>query len=224
MKFSRCPEFAIADGIIHLTSQDKKYTSLRLIEVAKLRGCAYTTGRHFFDISQEGFLFYPRVTAPNVPSDGEMRATPLPTGVPGLDELIGGGLPERSATIVQGATGTGEDLLGLHFLLEGIRRREPGILFTLEETPNQLRGIARNYGWALADLERDGLLALRYSLSRGALDGQVSPHRAQRGGSALADLDRRSPRALRSVCRPIADFRSSSTRSPSTFDCLVRRR
>lgn len=162
-EFSRCPEFAIADGIIHLTSQDQEFTSLRLIEVAKLRGCAYTTGRHFFDISREGFLFYPRVTAPSVPSDGEMRATPMPTGVPGLDELIGGGLPERSSTIVRGATGTGKTLLGLHFLLEGIRRREPGILFTLEETPDQLRGIARNYGWALADLERDGLLALRYT-------------------------------------------------------------
>jgi len=162
-EFSQRPEFAIADGIIHLTSQEQEFTSLRLIEVLKLRGSAYVTGRHFFDIAREGFLFYPRVTAPHVPTDGEMRSTPVPTGVPGLDELVAGGLPERSATIVKGATGTGKTLLGLHFLLEGVRRREPGILFTLEETPDQLRGIARNFGWVLADLEREGLLVVRYN-------------------------------------------------------------
>ena len=162
-EFAQCPEFAIADGIIHLTSQTQEFTSLRLIEVVKMRGCAYVTGRHFFEISRAGFLFYPRVTAPAVADGGELRPVPVPTGVPGLDELVAGGFPERSSTVVRGATGTGKTLLGLHFLLEGARRREPGILFTLEETPDQLRGIARNFGWSLSDLEREGLLTVRYT-------------------------------------------------------------
>jgi circadian clock protein KaiC len=162
-EFAQCPEFAIADGIIHLTNQQQEFTSLRLIEVTKMRGCAYVTGRHFFEITRAGFLFYPRVTAPVIPDGGELRPVPVPTGVPGLDELVDGGVPERSSTIIKGATGTGKTLLGLHFLVEGVRRREPGILFTLEETPDQLRGIARNFGWSLADMEREGLLTVRYT-------------------------------------------------------------
>ena len=57
-----------------------------------------------------------------------------PTGVAGLDEMLGGGLPRASATVVQGGTGTGKTLLGLQFLLEGARHGEPGIHFALEET------------------------------------------------------------------------------------------
>ena len=49
-----------------------------------------------------------------------------PTGVAGLDEMLGGGLPRASATVVQGGTGTGKTLLGLQFLLEGARQRRAG--------------------------------------------------------------------------------------------------
>jgi circadian clock protein KaiC len=76
--------------------------------------------------------------------------------------MLGGGVPRASATIVQGGTGTGKTLLGLQFLLEGARRGEPGILFTLEETPGQLRGIAQGFGWDLRPLEERGLLTLIY--------------------------------------------------------------
>ena len=77
--------------------------------------------------------------------------------------MLGGGLPRASSTVVQGGTGTGKTLLGLQFLLEGARSGEPGILFTLEETPNQLRrhrpaasdGISRS-------LEERGLFTLSY--------------------------------------------------------------
>jgi circadian clock protein KaiC len=77
--------------------------------------------------------------------------------------MLGGGLPRASATVVEGGTGTGKTLLGLRFLLEGARRGEPGILFTLEETTDQLREIALSFGWDLAPLEKRGLLTLSYT-------------------------------------------------------------
>jgi circadian clock protein KaiC len=85
------------------------------------------------------------------------------TGITGLDDLLDGGLPARSTTFVQGGTGAGKTLLGLHFLMEGARRGERGILFTLEETLDQLRGIAQNFGWNLRDLESRGLITLSYA-------------------------------------------------------------
>src|SRR4029077_14993903 len=84
------------------------------------------------------------------------------TGAAGLDEMLGGGLPPWSATVVQGGTGTGKTMLGLQFLLEGARNGEPGIHFTLEETANQLRGIARGFGWDLRPFEERGLITFKY--------------------------------------------------------------
>jgi circadian clock protein KaiC len=162
--FARFPEFAIADGIIHLMNLPQELTSLRQLEVLKLRGTDYVTGRHFFEMSPRGITFYPRVRMPQVSTDGATSTTErVTTGVPGLDQLLGGGVPVGSTTYVQGGTGVGKTLLGLHFLVEGARRGERGLLVTLEETLGQLRGIARNFGWNLQGLESQGQLTLTYT-------------------------------------------------------------
>ena len=162
--FARFPEFAIADGIVHLTNQPNELTSMRQLEVHKLRGTDYVGGRHFFEMSRNGIAFYPRVRMPQDTSEGSAPAVErLSTGVAGLDELLGGGLPARSATFVQGSTGTGKTLLGLHFLVAGAQQGEAGILFTLEETLEQLRGIAASFGWNLQELESQGRLRMNYT-------------------------------------------------------------
>jgi circadian clock protein KaiC len=162
--FARFPEFAIADGIVHLTNQPHELTSVRQLEVLKLRGTDYVTGRHFFEMSRSGVAIFPRVRMPRLSPDVSPPAVKLlSTGVAGLDELLGGGLPARSTTFVQGPTGTGKTLLGLHFLVAGARHGDAGILFTLEETLEQLRGIASTFGWSLPELESQGRLTLKYT-------------------------------------------------------------
>jgi circadian clock protein KaiC len=157
-------EFAIADGIIRFANRRHELTAVREVEVQKLRGADYVTGGHFFEIGPDGLAFFPRVRSPEITSaECVLLAERVPTGVDGLDEMLGGGLPRASATVVEGGTGTGKTLLGLRFLLEGARRGEPGILFTLEETTDQLRGIALSFGWDLAPLEKSGLLTLSYT-------------------------------------------------------------
>jgi circadian clock protein KaiC len=156
-------EFAIADGILRFINRRDDLTAVREVEVLKLRGAGYITGRHFFEINADGLRFYPRVQSPEaIDAEPISPAERVTTGVDGLDKMLGGGLPRTSATVIQGGTGTGKTLLGLQFLLEGARRGEPGILFTLEETPDQLRGIARGFGWDLRPLEERGLLTLSY--------------------------------------------------------------
>ena len=121
------PEFAIADGIVQLTNERQELTAARQFEVLKLRGANYVTGRHFFEIGAEGVTFYPRVRGPAITDDPPVDLTDrVTTGVPGLDELLRGGLPRASTTIVEGGTGTGKTLVGLHFLLEGARRERAG--------------------------------------------------------------------------------------------------
>jgi circadian clock protein KaiC len=158
------PEFAIADGIVHMTTDRQELTTTRQLEVLKLRGANYVSGRHFFEIGADGFTFYPRVRGPEMTDEPPVDlGDRVGTGVAELDTLLRGGLPRASATIVEGGTGTGKTLLGLHFLLEGARRGEPGILFTLEETPAQIRAVAKSFGWDLAPLEADDRLVISYT-------------------------------------------------------------
>jgi len=158
-------EFAIADGILRFGTLREDLTAVRVVDVLKLRGADCVLGRHFLEIGRAGLTFYPRVRSPEAGDDGAVTsfAERASTGVAGLDEMLGGGLPRSSSTVIQGATGTGKTLLGLHFLLEGARRGEPGIHFTLEETAGQLRGIAQGFGWDLRELERRGLLTFSYT-------------------------------------------------------------
>ena len=157
-------EFAIADGIVQLATGREGLTAVREFEVQKLRGADYVTGRHFFEIGAGGLTFYPRVRGPVISDDPPFGMKErVTTGVPGLDALLLGGLPRASATIVEGGTGAGKTLVGLHFLVEGARRGEPGILFTLEETPAQIRAVATGFGWDLATLEAQRRLVLSYT-------------------------------------------------------------
>jgi circadian clock protein KaiC len=162
-EISHCSEFAIADGILRFINRREDLTAVRQVEVLKLRGAEYVTGQHFFEISADGLRFFPRVQGPeSTASESSSPPERAATGVHGLDTMLGGGLPRASATVVQGGTGTGKTLLALQFLLEGARRKEPGILFTLEETPDQLHQIAQGFGWDLRPLEASGLLTLSY--------------------------------------------------------------
>ena len=158
------PEFAIADGVVRLINERQDLAAIRQFEVLKLRGANYVTGRHFFEIGVEGLLVYPRVRGPAGTDDSridlEDRVT---TGVAGLDPLLRGGLPRGSTTIVEGGTGTGKSLVGLHYLLEGVRCGEPGILFTLEETPPLVRAIAASFGWDVTGPEAQGQLVIHYA-------------------------------------------------------------
>jgi circadian clock protein KaiC len=164
-EYSAFAEFAIADGIIRLGSERQQLTSVRELEVLKLRGSAYTSGQHFFDISRSGVAVYPRVSAPiDVQPQASVESNERSsTGIAGLDDLLGGGFPRNSSTVVQGGTGTGKTLLSLQFLMHGAARGENGVLFTLEETPAQLRAIARSLGLDLEALEQQGRLTIHYT-------------------------------------------------------------
>ena len=159
------PEFAIVDGIVRLGTARRELTAEREMEVLKMRGTAYVMGKHFFTISDHGFAFYPRVRAPSV--DGAFMLMRIPerirTGLPALDEILHGGLLASTTTQIEGPPGTGKTLLGMTFLLEGAKHGEKSVMFTLEETPDQLRYIASTFGWDLAALEEQGLFSIIYT-------------------------------------------------------------
>ncbi|WXG43813.1 MAG: ATPase domain-containing protein [Promethearchaeati archaeon SRVP18_Atabeyarchaeia-1] len=86
----------------------------------------------------------------------------VPTGIPGLDELIGGGLLKGSAYLVAGEPGAGKTIFGCQFLVKGIELYgENGVLVTLEEPPSSIaRNAKLGFGWDLADLIAQGRLKI----------------------------------------------------------------
>jgi circadian clock protein KaiC len=84
-----------------------------------------------------------------------------PTGIPGLDQITGGGLPLGRVTLVAGSAGAGKTLLGLNFLVAGARQYgDPGVLMTFEESAAKVALNVRSLGFDLDELQRKGLLAV----------------------------------------------------------------
>ncbi|HEU5072813.1 MAG TPA: ATPase domain-containing protein [Polyangiaceae bacterium] len=77
----------------------------------------------------------------------------LRTGVPGLDPIVGGGLPKEGLYLLKGAPGTGKTTLGLQFLIEGAKRGEKCLYLGLSETRGQLGALATSFGWSLEGIE-----------------------------------------------------------------------
>jgi circadian clock protein KaiC len=152
----RFPEFAVADAIVELARQPLSTRDERFLRVLKLRGSAYREGQHAFRISSAGLELYPRLVAPRVPEDYESSFERLPSGVPGLDEMIGGGLLTGSTTLVVGMTGAGKTTLALQFALEGSRRGERTMYVNFQENPAQLRRAIHNLGSDPDSIRRRG--------------------------------------------------------------------
>jgi circadian clock protein KaiC len=77
------------------------------------------------------------------------QAKRVPTGVSGLDDILGGGLTANRLYLLEGSPGTGKTTLALHFLREGAARGENVLYITLSETAEELHSVAASHGWTL---------------------------------------------------------------------------
>ncbi len=84
----------------------------------------------------------------------------VPTQVPGLDEVLEGGLPRGRTTLVSGGPGSGKTVLGLEFLCRGAAAGEPGVFVTFEEGAKAIRRNAMSMGYDLPALEKAGKVAI----------------------------------------------------------------
>jgi circadian clock protein KaiC len=75
------------------------------------------------------------------------------TGIAGLDDVLGGGLPTNHLYLVEGTPGSGKTTLGLQFLLRGTELGEKGLYITLSETTGELHTVAESHGWSLDGVE-----------------------------------------------------------------------
>jgi circadian clock protein KaiC len=150
-ELSTAPEFAVADAIVRLSSDRVGQRELRVLEVLKLRGSGFLSGRHAYRLSEAGLDVFPRLADPIDAAAYSMATERVSSGIPALDAMLEDGYWPGAATLVAGPTGSGKTLMGLHFIVSGARRGEPGVIATLQENPTQLQRIAQGFGWLLAE-------------------------------------------------------------------------
>ena len=112
---------------------------------------------------------------PSSPSDLPLRLQELPkalTGISGLDEVTGGGLPRGRSTLICGPAGCGKTLLAMEFLVRGISRfHEPGVFVAFEESEDDLIANFTSLGFDLAKAEANGHLVIDHvNVARGEME------------------------------------------------------
>src|SRR3979490_1101672 len=99
--------------------------------------------------------------SPATGSAGLQELPKTPTGISGLDDVTGGGLPRGRPTLVCGPAGCGKTLLAMEFLIRGITQfDEPGLFGAFEESEADLIANFASLGFDLAQAEADGKLVI----------------------------------------------------------------
>jgi len=155
-------EFAIADGIFHLYGQEEKRFQKRYLRILKMRGTSFERGEHLFQISPAGIEVYPRIKPKGKELQYEVKPGRKGFGIPGLDEMLNGGLREGTITLISGGTGTGKTALALKFLLDGVEKGENGLFLSFEEPVSQIIDNARHLGWETDKYLADGRLDIKF--------------------------------------------------------------
>lgn len=132
----RNPIFTVADGILWLSQPVDRNSVVRKLQAIKVRGQAAMPGLHTFRISDGGLQVFPRI-----PEQQLRRRTPtrarIATGVPGLDDMMGGGIPVGDAVMIVGPSGSGKSTFAMQFASAGLQRGDGGVIVVFEEYPEE---------------------------------------------------------------------------------------
>ncbi len=160
----RHPVFTVADGVLLLTQAVDRNSVVRKLQVVKVRGQAQMPGLHTFRMSDSGIQVFPRIPEQQTQRRGarERGKLRLPTGVPGLDEMMGGGIPAGDAVMLAGPAGTGKTTFAMQFVINGLRKGEPSVIAVFEEYPEEYQARARKFGMDLEGMIEQGLLRIVY--------------------------------------------------------------
>jgi circadian clock protein KaiC len=163
--------FSLADGIIQLDYEMREPIDRRCLRVAKMRGRSHRTGKHTFHIGRTGIEVFPRIET-LVPLEEPPLTGQVPSGIPGLDDLMGGGARQSDANLLTGPSGVGKTIFGLRWLVQGMEREENCLYVTFQDTAAQLLSVGSGFGWRLQPHLDSGQLEISY-VPMGDLDLDV---------------------------------------------------
>jgi circadian clock protein KaiC len=156
------PVFTIADTIVWLEQSADNNSVVRKLQIVKVRGQAPMPGLHTYRITGSGLQVFPRLSLAVEEHDRETPTGRASTGVPGLDEMMDGGIPTGDSVLVAGPSGSGKSVLATQFIAEGGKQGEAGVLVVFEEHPKEYLHRADGLGFHLREMIEAGTLEALY--------------------------------------------------------------
>lgn len=151
---------SIAHGVIRLDRLGKEYgISRRFLSIVKLRGANFRDGAHDYSIRRGGIIVYPRLVAAEYRK--ELDRGYLPSGVPELDALVGGGLDQGTSTLILGPVGSGKSTIATQYVYSAAKQNRKAACYLFEESRDRFLNRAAGIGIDLRSFEEDGRLLLR---------------------------------------------------------------
>jgi circadian clock protein KaiC len=151
----------VSDCVILLDHRISNQISTRLLRIVKYRGSLHGTNEYPFLIDDEGISVLP-ITSSTL--DREVSSERIPTGIPSLDQMLGGkGFFRGSSILVSGTAGTGKTSIAAYFANETCNKKERCIFFSFEESPQQVIRNMRSININLEEHVKKGLLLLHAS-------------------------------------------------------------
>jgi circadian clock protein KaiC len=151
---------SICHGVIHLEQALTEFgAERRRLTVRKMRGVGFRGGMHDYVIRRGGLDVFPRLVAAEHVNDDPDED--VPSGNPMFDQLLGGGLPAGSSTLLIGPAGIGKSSVGLQLALAAAERGQRAALFIFDETVKTLRARARKLAMPLDRHLDDGLVTVQ---------------------------------------------------------------
>lgn len=147
----------LVDCIIYIGNEPFFERNIRYLDVIKMRGMDFYSGKHSCKITKDGFTVFPRLQTAKRTSILKER---LSTGIKGLDQMIEGGFPRGSAVLLSGSSGTGKTIIGTQFIMDGLLKNEPGVIVSFEEDAVQILENSRMFGWNLDEYENKNMLKI----------------------------------------------------------------
>jgi circadian clock protein KaiC len=157
----RHPVFTVADSVLWLSEDVDRNSATRKLRVVKVRGRSPMPGLHTFRLTNEGMQVFPRI-----PEQQRQRVVRqeqrLATGVRGLDEMMGGGIPAGDVVLITGPAGSGKTTFAMQFVGAGLRNGESCVVAVFEEYPEAYLARAKTVAVDLGGMVERGKLALTY--------------------------------------------------------------
>ncbi|MBI3910555.1 MAG: AAA family ATPase [Armatimonadetes bacterium] len=156
------PVFTVADSIFWLFQSVERNSSVRKLQVMKMRGQAPMPGLHTFRITDGGIRVFPRLLRPAAEEERRRTEVRISTGILGMDEMLGGGIPLGDAVLVAGPSGAGKTIFATQFIAAGVKQGERGVIAIFEEHPREYLDRARSLGFDLQEMVCRGDLQVIY--------------------------------------------------------------
>jgi circadian clock protein KaiC len=157
----RQPVFTVADSILWLSEDVDRNSATRKLRVAKIRGRGPMPGLHTFRLTTAGVQVFPRIPEQQRQRIVRKNAR-LATGVPGLDDMMGGGIPAGDVVLLTGPAGSGKTTFATQFVAQGLADGESCVVAVFEEYPEAYLARAKTVDLDLENMIEVGRLAVTY--------------------------------------------------------------